>query len=247
MKAYVALSWGPDTPHLAPEVCKAMLESVPAWQRAMRSTGIPSFGSGAIYPIPESEITYPPSFVIPDHWPRVYGMDVGWKVNAAVFLAVDTVTDTVYVYDEVYKGNAEPVVIAEAIKRRGGKWMPGVIDPAANGRAQKDGARLLEIYRDDNGLDLTKADNALVAGLTKVWVRLSEGRLKICTNCTKFLGEYRLYRRDEKGNIVKSPNHALDALRYAISSGLDRAVVEPKNIPGGRRWFDHRPEPTWFN
>ena len=135
-------------------------------------------------------------------------------------------TGTVYVYNEIYLGKKEPSIVAAAIKNQGA-WIPGVIDPASAGSGQKDGKKLLEEYRDEFALDLEPADNAVVTGLTRVWERLSTGRLKIFKSCQKLLGEYRLYRRDERGNIVRSPDHALDALRYLIMSGLDRAIVEP--------------------
>ena len=98
-------------------------------------------------------------------------------------------------------------------------------------------------YQDEHGLDIAPADNALITGLTQVWERLSQGRLKIFKSCTKLLGEYRLYRRNEKGVIVASPDHALDALRYLITSGLDRAIVEP--VANHQAWQDWRPAEIW--
>lgn len=235
MKAYVTMTLA-EAPHLDPAKVEDTLASVPPWQRAMRRTGIPAFGTGAIYPIPEDQITVTP-FQIPDHWPRVFGFDVGWKVNAAVFGALDASTGTLYIYHEVYLGKKEPSIVAAAIKSQGA-WIPGVIDPASAGSGQKDGKKLLEEYRGEHGLDLEPADNAVVTGLTRVWEWFSTGRLKIFTSCQKLLSEYRLYRRDERGNIVESPDHALDALRYLVMSGLERAKTEPqKRKPGERAWY----------
>lgn len=242
MKAFVQLDWK-NTPHLDEDQTNAMLASVPPWQRQMRSTGIPSFGVGAIYPIPEDEITVS-NFDIPAHWRRAFGLDVGWCVNAAVFGAYDSAADILYVYDEIYKGKCEPEIIAGAIKTRGA-WIPGVIDPASAGSGQKDGVKLMEEYRDRHALDLEPADNAVVTGLTKVWERLSQGRLKIFQSCTKLLGEYRLYRRNDKGNIVDSPDHALDALRYLVMSGLSRSIVEPSNKPSIHSWQTWQPPAVW--
>jgi hypothetical protein len=240
MKAYVTMNWA-EAPHLSAEQIEQTLASVPPWQRAMRSTGIPSFGSGAIYPIPEDEITVTP-FVIPPHWPRVYGFDVGWNVNAAVFGALDSATSTVYIYHEIYIGKKEPSVVASAIKAQGA-WIPGVIDPASAGSGQKDGKKLLDEYINEHGLKLEPADNAVTTGLTRVWERLSTGRLKVFKSCGKLLGEYRLYRRDEKGKIVNTPDHALDALRYLIMSGLELAIVEPNER--SKNWWKVRASPVW--
>jgi hypothetical protein len=174
--------------------------------------------------VPESDITVD-DFPIPDHWPRVYGMDVGWNRTAAVWLAHDRDTDTVYVFSEHYMGQAEPVIHAHSIKSRG-DWIPGAVDPAARGRTQTDGTRLIEIYR-DLGLQLMPAQNAVEAGIYNVWQRLSGGKLKVFKSCRNLLGEMRLYRRDDKGKVVKENDHACDALRYGIVTGLGLASTVP--------------------
>lgn len=222
-RAVVMATWD-DAPHLT-EKDKAELESsIPAYQRDARTKGIPQLGSGAIYPVPESDILVDP-FPVPLYWPRVYGMDVGWKRTAAVWGAIDRDTDVVYLYAEHYRGQAEPSVHAEGIKRHGA-WMRGAIDPAARGRAQSDGEKLLESYI-ALGLNLVTAINAREAGIFEVWQRLSTGRLKIFRTLQSWLQEYRLYRRDEKGDVVKENDHLMDATRYLTLSGLPIASIDP--------------------
>jgi hypothetical protein len=41
-----------------------------------------------------------------------------------------------------------------------------------------------------------------------------------------FLSEYRLYRRDEKGRIIKAKDHLMDDLRYLVMSGRAAAKVK---------------------
>lgn len=213
-----------DAPHLT-EKDKAELEaSIPAYQRDARTKGIPQLGSGAIYPVPESDILVDP-FPVPLYWPRAYGMDVGWKRTAAVWGAIDHDTDTVYLYAEHYRGQAEPSVHAEGIKRHG-EWMHGAIDPAARGRGQRDGEQLLQNYV-DLGLRLTPAINAREAGIFEVWQRLSTGRMKVFRTMQSWLAEYRLYRRDEKGEVVKENDHLMDGTRYLTMSGLKLATIDP--------------------
>jgi len=146
-------------------------------------------------------------FEIPLHWPRGYGLDVGWNRTAAVWGAQDRDTDTVWPWSEHYRGQAEPSVHA-------------AVDAAARGRGQKDGEQLLQ-NDIDLGLPLTKADNGVEAGLFDVWERLSTGRLKVFRTLQSWLAEYRLYRRDEKG-----------AARKFIVSGLPLCLAPPD---AGRR------------
>lgn len=222
-KYLVTAGWD-DCPHISKEDAAEMLAATPAYLRDARSKGIPSLGSGAIYPIEESEITCEP-FQIPRHWPMCFAMDVGWNRTAALWGAWDRESDVVYLWSEHYRGDAHPSIHADAIKSRAW-WIKGVIDPASRGRNQKDGDSLLDMYM-ELGLDLTPAKNMVESGIFEVGQRLATGRLKIFRTLQNTLAEYRLYRRDEKGRIVKANDHLMDCMRYLIMSGLDVATTVP--------------------
>lgn len=220
---FVIMATWDDAPHLTDKEKQELLQEIPPYQRDARTKGIPQLGSGAIYPVPESEIVVKP-FNIPEYWPRVYGFDVGWNKTAAPWGTWDRESDIVYLYSTHYQGQAEPPIHAAAIKARG-DWIPGVIDPAARGRSQKDGEQLLSLYQ-ELGLSLYVANNAVEAGIYKVWQRLSSGRLKVFSVLEDWLGEYRIYRRDDHGRVVKERDHLMDATRYLVISGLDIAKTK---------------------
>lgn len=221
-RAVVMAGWD-DVPHLGAEEKARMLAESEPHLREARSKGIPSMGSGAIYPVPESDIVVS-DMEIPGFWPRAYGLDVGWNRTAAIWGALDRDTDTLYLYAEHYRGSAEPVIHAASIKAKGA-WIPGVIDPASAGSSQADGKKLLLLYRAQD-LHLTPAENAVEAGIGDVWQRLSTGRLKVFKSLQNWLSEYRMYRRDEHGKIVKANDHLMDATRYLVRSGIKVAKVE---------------------
>lgn len=214
------MTCGWDVPHLSEKDKEEMMASIPPHQRDARTKGIPQLGSGAIYPILEADIVVDP-FPIPVFYTRCYGLDVGWNNTAAVWIAHDTDADIIYVTHDYKRGQAEPVIHAEAIKSRG-DWIPGVIDPASRGRAQHDGEQLVNLYR-ASGLNLSLADNAVEAGIFDVYKRMTTGRLKIFKTCTETLAEFRIYRRDDKGKVIKQNDHCLDAMRYVIRSGIGLA------------------------
>lgn len=218
----IGITWD-DVPHLSAEDKKAQWDSIPPYQREARTKGIPALGSGVIYPVPESTYLVEP-FDLPDYWPRAYGMDVGWNRTAAIWGAWDRQNDTVYLYSEHYMGEAPPQIHADAIRGRG-VWIPGAIDPASAGSGQLDGRKLVDEYR-DLSLDLALADNAVEAGIHAVYRRLASGRLKVFRTCFNFMSEIRLYRRDEKGKIVKERDHLMDAARYLIMTGMSRGITE---------------------
>lgn len=222
LSRYTVMATWDDCPHLSEKAKAEMLREFPAYQRDARSRGIPALGSGAIYPIPESEVRCAP-FEIPEHWPRAFAMDTGWDWTAAVWGAVDRETQTCYIYAVYKRSHAEAPIHAEAIRAKGA-WIPGVGDAAAI--SNQDGQQFLAIYR-RFGLDLELADKSVEAGIMSVWERLSAGKLKVFSSCGPFFDEYRLYRRDEKGRIVKQNDHVMDGCRMLCFSGLDRAKVKP--------------------
>lgn len=217
MSRSVVMAGWEDVPHISPAERERLLAATPPWQREARSRGIPQLGAGAIYPIPLADITVP-DFEIPRHFPRGYAMDFGWKATAALWGAWDRAEgkDIIYLTREYKRGQAEPEVHASAIKR-GSEGMTGAADPASRGRSQKDGSRLMDIYS-DLGLQLIMANNRVEAGLFEVWLRMTTGRLKIFNSLALTIAEARLYRRDDKGRIVKENDHLMDCLRYLVAT-----------------------------
>lgn len=241
IKMYVQAGWD-DVPHLDEKMKRQILATTPPWQIGARTKGEPSLGSGAIYPIPEEDIKVP-ARRWPDTWPRSYALDVGWNRTAAMFFTQDISTGIYYGYDEHYLSQGEPASHARGIRARG-EWLTGVIDPAARGRNQKDGSRLVDEYR-SLGLTLEYAANAVETGLLTVWDLLISGRLKIAANCENWFREFRKYHRDDKGNIVKVSDHLMDDTRYWAVSGRDHMKVRPRTKLERER-PDHGPSGTWM-
>lgn len=203
-----------------------MLDAIPPYQRDARSKGIPDMGAGAVYPLAPEDYTTDRK---PDPlWPRAYGLDVGWEQTAATWLAWDPEASFGLVYDEYFRGQAEPAIHAAAIRAKG-DWIPGAIDPASAGSSQKDGEKLIETYV-ELGLVLTPADNAVTAGTTLIYNLLSTGQLKIARHCVNLLKQMKMYRRDERGRIVKKNDHGPDALRYGCMTGPKIRRTRPAKI-----------------
>jgi phage terminase large subunit-like protein len=209
-----------DAPHLDKSAIEDMLASCSPHERDARSRGVPSLGSGAVYPVAESSFVED-DFVISDDWPRAYGLDVGWQATACVWGAINPVDRSMHIYSEYKQGGLEPYGHAQSIVARG-KGVSGVVDPASRGRSQVDGRSLIDLYR-GFGLDLQPADNRVETGIFQVYQDLSNGQIKIFRSCINLLKEFRSYQRDERGNIKKENDHLMDALRYLRMSGKDNA------------------------
>jgi hypothetical protein len=135
-------------------------------------------------------------------------MDVGWKWTKVGWFTRSPESKVCYLHKIYSRGQQEPSIHAAAI-REVGAWIPGVIDPAAAGRSQKDGQQLIHLYR-GLGLRIYSACNAVDAGITKVWMMLQSGQLKVFEDCDDWFEEFRKYRRDLNGNVVKQDDHAMD-------------------------------------
>lgn len=223
----ITLSWD-DIPWLDEETKAEVLASTPPHLRRTVSEGIPSIGSGAVYPVPLEDVIVSP-FPIPAHYRRMYGMDVGLNTTAVVFGALDPDSDVLYVFDELHMNDQLPELHAAAIRRTAEEWMVGAIDPASHNRQAGDGRNLLHTYR-QLGLKVREADNQVESGIYKVWSRLATGKLKFFSTTPSTQREYMIYRRGANQQIVKKNDHMMDALRYMINS-LHFAQCKPLSIP----------------
>lgn len=223
----INVTWD-DVPHLSEEDKKRLLASYSPQERDCRSKGIPYLGKGKIYNIVEDKFLTEP-VKINRWWPRMFGMDVGYShPTACIWCAWDRESDVVYVYSTYKQSEVQPGVHASAILARG-SWIPGVVDTSANRQSETDQRRLSDIYR-KFGIDLyfaKKGKGSVEEGILEVYDRLDSGRLKIFSNLTDIIDEIRLYRRDDKSQIVKKNDDLLDALRYAITYGLGLGIIEP--------------------
>jgi hypothetical protein len=53
------------------------------------------------------------------------------------------------------------------------------------------------------------------------------GRLKVFGSCQAWFDEFRMYRRDARGRVVKTNDHLMDCLRYMVRSGIVRMKRKP--------------------
>ena len=80
------------------------------------------------------------------------------------------------------------------------------------------------------GLRLQAMDNPAESGTLNLGQRMGSGRLKVFPSLAKYLEERRLYRRDEKDQIVKDRDNLQVAARCLVS-GASRMSTQPKPAP----------------
>ena len=209
-----------DADHYTPERRAQIIASYPPHEREARTKGVPSLGSGRIFPVEESEITAKP-FPIPKHWPQITGIDFGWDHPfAACRLAWDRDTDTIYVIAEYRQREASPIIHSAAL-RPWGDWIPVAWPHDGLQHDKGSGDQLAAQYR-AQGLNLTPeratfddGTNGVEAGVSDMLQRMQTGRWKVFSTCASWIEEFRLYHRDD-GKIVKERDDLISASRYAL-------------------------------
>ena len=233
-----------DATHMTDEEKKRLYDSYSPHEREARTRGIPSLGSGLIYPVHESKFLISP-FEIPEHWPRCFGMDFGWENTAAVFIAHDQDNDVAYIYAEYLAGHLTPQHHAYQLINQGADWMPGARDHGTS--AQDDGSKIVELYEQAGIKNWVQADKRSVnKGIYSVLQRIETGKLKIFSTLSKTMTELRMYARDDNGKVKKGNDHLMDAMRYGIETALPIARVKISTL-GKYRIPNSSSSGSWMN
>jgi phage terminase large subunit-like protein len=220
-----------DVTHYSDEERATIVAGYPKHEREARAKGIPTLGSGRIFPVPESDISIQ-AITIPDHWPRINGLDFGWDhPTAAIQMAWDRDADCVYVVSTYRKSEATPVIHAAAVKAWG-DWIPVAWPHDGLQHDKGSGEQLAEQYR-DAGLNMTAeratfedGTSGVEAGLMDMLDRMQTGRLKVFSHLEEWFQEFRMYHRKD-GKVVKEMDDLMSATRYALMMKRE-ATTKPR-------------------
>lgn len=226
-----------DVPHLSATEKEELWDATPAYMRDARAKGIPSRGSGVVFPVAEETITIPTSsFVSSGTWPCIGGIDFGWgHYSAAVKLQHNREDNVIYVVGIHRQKEATPLMFAAGVKSWG-SWLPWAW-PHDGLRQDKDpqaGRQLAELYREQGMNMLPKPaswsdetlENSVEPGIMGILDMMQSGRFKVLSHLTEWFEEFREYYRKD-GVIVKENDDLMAATRYAFMQ-LRSASVKPK-------------------
>ena len=220
-----------DAGHYTDVDKQRIIASYPPHEREARTKGIPSLGSGRIFPIAEEDIVIDP-IPISKHWAQLGGIDFGWDHPfGAARCAWDRDNDVFYVIANYRQREATPIIHAAAL-REWGNWLPFAWPHDGLQHSKDSGEQLAEQYK-RQGLSLLPeratfddGTNGVEAGVSEMLQMMQTGRWKVFSNCVEWIEEFRLYHRKD-GKIVKERDDVLSASRYALM--MKRfAITKPK-------------------
>lgn len=216
-------------PHLDEDAKRKILAQYPAYQRKMRSQGVPLMGSGLIFEIDEDDIKFDP-FDYPDHWFVIGGCDFGWDHPASIVQLVwDRDADSFYLINAWKGRKKQPYQIWHNTK----SWMANVPlawphDGYQHKQQSQGEAKELRIMYEEAGFNMLEEHSTWEEGGYAIWPAITqihdlmkEGRFKIASPLHEVFEEIRQYHTKTIGNnkdgagkteIVKIKDDLIDGI-----------------------------------
>lgn len=224
-----------DAPHLTREQKDQFWSSYPEYERATRSQGMPMLGTGAVFPLDDSEISIIP-FEIPPHFYRINGVDFGIDhPGAGAHLAWDKDNDTIYVYDCYKQSGQTPIYHVSALHKHG-KWIPNAWPLDGMQRDKGSGIALKDLYRNAGAYMLNdpahypdERGRHVEPGVIEMLEYMRTNRFRVFKNLSQWFEEKRSYHRED-GKIVTMHDDIMAATRYAFIMRR-YAIVRPPRVP----------------
>ncbi|MBQ2677088.1 MAG: PBSX family phage terminase large subunit [Clostridia bacterium] len=207
-----------DNPSLSPEIIKrySSLYSGTFYQRFVEGKWVAA--QGLVYPMFDKSCIVKPQNTPADSYfiscdygtvnPSSFGL---WGVFGNVYIRLNE-----YYYDSKKEGisRTDEEHYSELCRLAGQKVIDAVVcDPSA--------ASFITVIRQHGRFKVIPAKNDVVNGIRRVQDMLKSGRLKICDCCTDSIREFSLYRwaNNQNGDAVRKENdHAMDDIRYMVST-----------------------------
>ena len=231
-----------DVEHYSKSDKARIIASYPEHEREARAMGIPILGSGRVFVIAEDKLRVRyDEVMMPDHWPRICAIDFGYDhPTAAVWLAWDRDTDTIYVYDCYRASHGTPMTHATPINQRG-PWIPVAWPHDGLQHDKGSGTQLAELYRraginmlheraqyEESSATATGQGQhrfSVEAGVMDMLDKMKSGKFKVMDHLADWWEEFRLYHRKD-GKIVKTQDDLMSATRYGVMM-LRFAITPP--------------------
>jgi phage terminase large subunit-like protein len=240
---YQRVEWK-DAPHITPEKAERMLAQYPAWQRDMRTKGLPLLGTGLIFDLDMDACKVKP-FECPDHWLMINGMDFGWDhPQSHVQLWINPDEWIIYVARAMKVSKKQPYEAWQMVKMWADK-IPSAW-PADGFQTEKGTGKTQKSYYEEAGWYMLHSQatwptggNSVEQGLIEIYKLIQLGQFKIFDHLADVFDEFSQYHRDEHGKIVKVKDDILDAIRYAYM--MRRYAIRKSDIDADE---DYEPEST---
>ena len=223
-RAEVRMGLG-DAGHIDPADIPMILARYPPHERDARAYGIPSMGSGRVFPYADDVLMEAaiPSDRVPPHWAKIWATDFGiGHPFAAVLLLHDLDNDVIHVHQVIRMAGGMPINHAAAMKAIAA-GVPVAWPHDGNARDKGSGETLASYYKKE-GLRMlpthaTFADGgySTEAGILEICQRIENGKFKVAAHLSQWFDEFRNYHRRDN-MLVKVRDDLMSATRIGVMS-----------------------------
>ncbi len=233
---YEFMEWA-DNPYLDKDEVKAMTDSLSDDLLDSRRYGRFKSSEGLVYPEFDENIHVIEPISLPPEWQDNISIDPGLNNPlSAHWYSVDY-DGNVYVVAEHFESGKDINYHAQKIKeisaslkwkKDGGGKIGALIDSAANQKTLSSLKSVTELFYEQGISVNPNVNKDLFSGIQRVkqYLKVVDGKPKIYIfkNCVNLIRELKSYRWGEGERPRKTDDHALDELRYYLTS-------KPKNTP----------------
>lgn len=230
-----------DAPHLSEKTKTELLDAIPEWEKEMRTKGLPSKGSGAIFQVEDKDIVVPE--IVPNaNADIVVGVDFGRSRDPStiVWAMKDPDTDVITIFREDYLDqDRSSEAMAQVILNSPWPQAPVVVPHDGNSVATDGGSETRAVIMRELGCNVMigtfsnpadvqnnitnvhKKHNGKEGGLAWMAYQFKKGSLKVCEHLDYFFKEKRSYFYITKGGKTQpkdGDDHVIDAARIAVLS-----------------------------
>lgn len=232
-----------DVGHFSEEQKALRIAGMPAHEREAREKGLPLFGAGRVFTVPEEMIKEHIPEQFPQHWTWLWGVDFGIQHPfAAVLGAWDRDADVIHLVHTIRMSDAMIVQHVRAMRaydKHGGvkvAWPQdgtqrdrGSLTPMAKLYA-KEGLRMLPDYA-----KFADGSNSTETGIMEMDERFKTGRLKVAAHLADWWQEYRSYHRNKEGFLVKERDDLMSATRVLVMcKRFSQVLTDPFRDKSGK-------------
>lgn len=227
------MEWS-DNPYLSSDEVQAMSDSMSADMLDSRRYGRFTSASGLVYS-EFSDVNVIEPFDIPYDWQDTLSIDPGLNNPLSCHWYARDYDGNVYVIAEHYKAGENVAYHAAKIKEISSalNWktdkfgrIEALIDSAANQRTLSGVKSVAELFAEHGILVNARVNKNVYVGINKVKSLLKpldgKPRLYVFGNCVNMIREFKSYFWGDNDCPVKRDDHAMDELRYYVTSLYDK-------------------------
>ena len=233
-----------DALHIPAERHPEIIASIPEHERDARVYGIPSAGEGKVFTVAEDMIAEDRLEYIPDYWPAAWAIDFGHTKNhpfAAVLAVWDRSNDVIHIIHALRIHGGLPINHASAMRpAMNGAGADTVVIWPHDGHApsRESNRSTMQLYKAE-GLRMLpehatfeKGGFDFEAGISLMYQRLANSKLRVYRHLAEWFTEYRMYHRI--GGLVNKINDDLMAATRILCMSIRKAKTFDDHRPGYR-------------